>query len=72
METENLTFGEAMDQLDKGNCTIVEFAEDDGVDSRFEAVKEGGVDCVKTGFLFPISWLGEKRWKILGVKDVNK
>ena len=72
MEIENLTLAEALNHLDKGTCTIVEFADDDGVDSLFEAVKEGGVDCVKTGFLCPISWLGEKRWKILGVKDINK
>jgi hypothetical protein len=72
METENLSFSEAIDQLDKGNCKIVEFAEDGGVDSRFEVVDDNGVDCVKTGFLFPIAWLGEKRWRILGVKDIKK
>lgn len=68
METENLSFVEAIDHLDKGDCKAIEFADDDGVDSRFEIVNEDGVDCVKTGFLFPVKWLGEKRWRILDVK----
>ena len=71
MGTDNLSFVEAIEHLEKGECKAFEFADDEGVDSRFELVKEDGVDCVKTGFLFPVEWLGERRWRILGVKEAE-